>query len=131
MPFYKARPVVPKRQPDKYLYQTDPVSDQLYPVLDATDNVRVIAAYAVATWSVQPTQLGVRLTVDGVLETYIKGNPENNVDYLIEPAMRTLKTYAEVGGRSFALEGRRVKVEARVTGGTVSLLQATVVWAKW
>ena len=124
-----------KHQPDAVLSQTDPVSGTWYTVLDTTKNVRVILADARVTWTVQPTPLEIRITIDGEVIPWSQADPESLADYftvwikqgyhdqLLAIATAPLSV-------AFLLEGRSVKVEARITGGTVSNLSARVKWAK-
>lgn len=124
-----------QHQADATLSQANPVSGTKYTVLDTTKNVRIIAAFVQCTWTVQPTPLEIHVTIDGQSITHLVGNPASATDY--ETAMNLNSEAAQplsaVGTRlnwGFDYEGRSVKVEVEITGGTVSNLAARVKYAK-
>ncbi|NVM23119.1 MAG: hypothetical protein HWN68_15215 [Desulfobacterales bacterium] len=123
-----------KHQADATLDQTDPVSGTKYEVLATTKNVRIILIEAQCTWTVQPTPLEIHVTIDGQPLVFSKADPVSEDYYYATPyapvAGGSLNVVAEVRHRAFLLEGRSVKVEAEITGGTVSNLSARVKYAK-
>jgi len=114
---------VPEHQADAVLSQDNPVSETWYTVLNTTKNVRLLSLYANITWAVtQPTPLEVRVTIDGQTETFSVSNPVSGTDYVgvlgYASASYLINTLAEQRSRAFLLEGRSVKVEARITWAT-------------
>ena len=117
---------VPEHQADAYLSQYNPVSGQLYTVLDTTKNVRIIAANIKITWATtQPTPLELIITVDGQTLTFQVANPISIQAYYpifdasVPPSSEILTTPNTISSnRAFLLEGRSVKVEARITWAT-------------
>ena len=127
--------VLPKHQPDAVIDQDNPVSGTKYPVCDVK-NARILSLYTKIIWSVQPSSLELHTTVDGVLHTYTIANPLSDKGYYgsrpyeSDPIMSLV--YIEfVGARAYLFEGRSVKIELEVTGGTVSNLSARMKWAQW
>ena len=122
------------------LSQANPVSTTLYEVLAATKNVRIRGIAINITWGVtQPTPLEVVLTVDGQTVTYSFTNPVSATEYF-----PTLLPYAAENAQAlsatnyhiyspFFLEGRSVRVQARVTWATTqpTPLVCRVKYAKW
>ena len=125
-----------KDQPDATLDQDNPESGTKYEVLATTKRVRIIHIAVRCTWTVQPSPLEVWITIDGKTVRCVQTDPENNVWYYpIEVYPENVDMTmgkAEYKGiaRSFLREGRSVKVEAEITGGTVSNLSARVKYAK-
>lgn len=77
------------------------------------------------------------MTVDGVAVTFHKTNPTSAAYYEAafthphldnQGSMDISGTYTP--SRAFLLEGRSVKIEVEITGGTVSNLSARVKYAK-
>jgi len=128
----------PVDQDDATLTQA-PVSGTKYTVLDTTPNVRIISISVQCTWTVQPTPLEIHITIDGKTITHTFTNPVTATDYIafIDPtkaatAQGLSATAAlDLGLPPFLREGRSIKVEAEITGGTVSNLSARVKYAKW
>jgi len=127
---------VPKHQADAVLNQANPVSGTKYTVLDTMYNVRLISLAVKCTWTVQPTPLEMHVTLDGRLITLIQNDPVSGTSYypyylsfLSEDG--TLTTQQDIINKPFFLEGRTVKIEVEITGGTVSNLSARVKYAKW
>ena len=124
-----------KHQPDTVLDQANPDNGKKYTVLE-TKNVRIISIMVQCTWSVQPSPLELYLTIDGVPWKWSFTDPQSvrayvcqNTRYLAEDAQ--VLEYITGGTECpFLLEGRSVKIEAEITGGTVSNLSARVKWAK-
>lgn len=118
-------------QGDSYFSQANPVSTTLYPwkdestgnLLGTQKNVRIISVAAYVTWAVtQPTPLEIVCTVDGKTIIFVKGSPISAMPYtgyLSGELAENNQQMAEGAGllinRSFLLEGRSVKVEARIT----------------
>jgi len=130
----RAEPTIFKHQADATLDQASPVSGTKYEVLATTKNVRIIGISAVCTWTVQPDPLEVHVTIDGQLLSFHFTDPVSTTPYFAYlDANRTAINQAmdsSVGKEAFLLEGRSVKVEAEITGGTVSNLSARVKYAK-
>ena len=132
------RPQVPPEwQTDAVLDQASPGDGEKYTVLDTKKNVRVITIACRCTWSVQATRMDVFVTVDGIALSGGVSSPASNTPYYVyvawalEAGLIALGTSTAELRKSFLLEGRSVKVEVSVTGGTVSKLEARVKYAKW
>ena len=123
-----------KHQDDATINQANPVSGTKYEVLAETKNVRIISIAVRCTWTVQPTPLEVWITVDGQTMRFYFPDPISDTWYKGYIADESVEGYLTVDYaaqyRAFLLEGRSVKVEAEITGGTVSNLSARVKWAK-
>lgn len=125
-----------QHQADATLSQANPVSGTKYTVLDTTKNVRIIGMMVRCTWTVQPTPLEIHVTVDSQSITFQKIDPVSTISYFpafnaFADSLNQILTDAAVGDtRSFLLEGRNVKVEVEISGGTVSNLTARVQHAK-
>ena len=135
MPLRRRWPPIPQQQPDAVLDQPDPVSGTKYPVLNTTPNVRIIAVAVRCTWTVQPTPLEIHITIDGQSITHTETNPVSDdwhYAYISAPDPPSSQPFGSTVGReAFLYEGRTVKVEAEITGGTVSNLRARVKYAKY
>ena len=115
-----------QQQADAAISQANPVSTTLYEVLATTKNVRILSLAATITWAVtQPTPLEVVVTIDGQTLIYAVSNPVSAAEHvdmslpsraeasqqLVSPANN-----AEwMAHRGFLLEGRSVRVQARIT----------------
>ena len=116
--------------------QDSPTTEQEYPVLTTTANVRIIGLAAKCTWSSQPTPLNLIVTIDGRTLTFYRNTPVSNTWYypgMAESDVETalpMGTTSQMQSRTFLLEGRSIAVTAKVTGGTVSNLSARVIYAK-
>jgi len=132
---------VPELQEGSYLSQA-PGSGTLYEWRDPTNttplgtqrNVRIIGIFVRCTWTVQPTPLEVHLTIDGVVHTASYTDPVSNTGYFVYVDPSLTSGYAMSSGtgkEAFLVEGRAVKIEAEITGGTVSNLAMRVLWARW
>ena len=123
-------------QVDAVLNQANPVSGTLYPVLAASEDVRIISISINNIWTVQPSPLDAELAIDGVTVRHNKINPASATSYyaIIEEANsmanQSLATISPALTRSFLWEGQSVAVGARTTGGTVSNLTSRVKWAR-
>ena len=125
-----------KHQANATLSQANPMSGTKYEVLATSKRVRIIGLTAKCVWTVQPTPLEIHVTVDGVAFKWSQTDPVSN-DYYDAKTIRTswapTAQICAVAGNiapAFLLEGRNVKVEVEITGGTVSNLSATLVWAQ-
>ena len=120
-------------QPDATLSQASPVSAQVYTILDTTANCRIINMVASCTWSGQPSPLVIRVIIDGVTINFTINNPSSSLTYVAVLAfglpVLSVTGYDEYG-KAFLLEGRSVKVQVLITGGTVSNLAGRVTYAK-
>lgn len=123
----------PEHQADATLSQANPVSGTKYTVLDTTENVRIIWIRAKCTWTVQPTPLEVHITIDGESYSFYVSNPASAIwhNALFDIGEEILSATIIPGYRAFFLEGRSIKVEVEITGGTVSNLSGQVRYAKW
>jgi len=135
----------PKHQADATVNQA-PVSGTKYEwssdgtqtnKLGDLKNIRIISIVAQCTWTVQPTPLEVHLTIDGQALLWTKTDPATATDYFCvfndddAPDAMQFETGATGKYRSFLVEGRSVKIEVEITGGTVSNLFLRVKYAKW
>lgn len=129
--------IPPTHQADAVLNQGNPVSGTAYPVLAATNNVRIISIAVSVTWTVQPNPLEVHVTIDGNTITYTVANPVSATYYFARPAAALAETaqildtnyYSHY--RAFLLEGKNVAITAETTGGTTSNLACRVKYARW
>ena len=119
----------PKLMADAVLSQANPVSGTLYTVLDTTKNVRIISISAAITWATtQPTSLDVFVTIDGQTIVFYSSNPVSATNYIAWIIPFTAESnqgqmHAAVGMqsdnyRAFLLEGRSIKIQARITWAT-------------
>lgn len=117
----------------KYEWSTD---GSVANAIGTQKNIRIISIAASCTWTVQPNPLEIHVTVDGVSHVFIKSNPVSATDYVgvmrhhLAENDQSLYAADDAIQRSFLLEGKSVKVEAEITGGTVSALNMRVKWAK-
>lgn len=113
-------------QADATLSQSNPVSTTLYTVLDTTLNVRIYSIAANITWATtQPTPMEAVVTIDGQTVIFRRDNPVTNTYYgakvneTTTPALQEFDAAGAVAGyRAFLIEGRSVKVQARITWAT-------------
>ena len=125
-----------QHQPDAVLNQANPVSGTKYEVLAETKNVRIIGIVVVCTWTVQPTPLEIHVTIDGQAIKHSQTDPESAKFYYPTINRQSFEQgqVMDVGAQQsnipFLYEGRSIKVEAEITGGTVSNLSARVKYAK-
>lgn len=120
-------------QADATITQANPVSGTKYEVLATTKNVRLYTLNVACTWSVQPSPLEIHVTIDGQTPKADQANPGSTTNYRVyirdEQADWEFKTgFAE--HRAFLVEGRSVKIEGEITGGTVSQLASRVKYGK-
>lgn len=115
----------PQARGDAYLSQVNPVSNTLYTVLDTTANVRVLSMVASITWATtQPTNLTIVLTIDGVAYTFVFASPVSGTNYFaslaaqLNEAAQQLETTDRLNQRPFMIEGRAVKIQAKITWAT-------------
>lgn len=126
---------VAKHQADATLSQANPVSGTKYEVLATTKNVRIISITGYVEWTVQPTPLEAHITIDGQALRATKIDPVTATTYYTEISAGGTLTFVftttdHAHSRAFLFEGRNVKIEVEVTGGTVSLLEARVKYGK-
>ena len=133
-----------KHQPDATINQDNPDSGIKYEwssdgtqanKLGTLKNVRIISIEVHCTWTVQPTPLEIWVTIDGQSLRFFVTDPESATLYYDElyPSEEygyLVKANPHAPKRAFLLEGRSVKVEVEITGGTVSNLSARVKYAK-
>ena len=137
-----------KHQPDATINQDNPDSGTKYEwssdgtqakKLGTQKNVKIISIDVQCTWTVQPTPLEVHVTIDGKNIKHSADSPLSAKWYEAYPQaynaennqpLSDVETVQYSLYRPFLYEGRNVKVEAEVTGGTVSNLSARVKWAK-
>ena len=123
-----------KEQPDATLDQANPVSGTKYTVLDTVRNARIKSISVRCVWTVQPTPIELWVTIDGQTIRHRFDNPETAKSYYalkakgLDANNQGLSLSSE--SEAFIYEGRSVKVEAEITGGTVSNLSARVKYAK-
>ena len=149
----RVAPDVFKHQADATINQTNPGDGTKYEwssdgtqanKLGTQKNVQLLGIIVKCTWTVQPTPLEIHAVIDGVAWKWTKTDPVSDTDYFcyiqpdIAPLSQTLVGSAQavttVGDvtldRYFSGGARSVKVEAEITGGTVSNLSARVKYAK-
>ena len=124
-----------EHQPDAVLNQDNPESGTKYEVLATTKRCRIISIAVVCTWTGQPTPLEIHVTIDGQSITHVQDDPVSAQYYVAELKEHGDQTFQAMGvtshlNRAFLYEGRTVKVEAEITGGTVSNISARVKYAK-
>ena len=131
-----------QHQPDAYIDQANPVSGQKYEwssdgtqtnKLGTIKNVRIIGIVAQCTWTVEPGEIRIYVTIDGQDMFSFQGAPVSEKDYYWGLSMTQTGNYLcrdASSGRAFLFEGRSMKVEVSVTNGTVSNLSARVKYAK-
>lgn len=119
----------------KYEWSTD---GAVANAIGTQNNVRILGIAVRCTWTVQPTPIEAHVTIDGNAITHAIGNPTSNTWYYVSMEDWEAAETAQVlvtGGETVArqqpiYEGRAVKVEAEITGGTVSALNMRVKWAR-
>lgn len=124
-----------EQQADAFLNQANPVSGTKYEVLATNKRVRIIGIAVSSLWTVQPTPLEIHVTIDGIAYKWTQTDPVDGSWYMCPLDARFAETAQEMAAgaalsSAFVLEGRTVKVEAEITGGTVSNLTARVKWGK-
>jgi len=131
---------VPTQQDDAVLNQANPTSGTLYEVLPETPNCRIIGVAVRCTWTVQPTPLELHITIDGIVFTFSKTDPvsdqwtfpqaETFYDVPANAGLLNTST-AFQGYKTWLKEGRNIRVQAEITGGTVSNLSCRLRYARW
>lgn len=132
-------PLPPKHQADVNLDESNPATTP-YTVLVTTQNCRLISISIYSEWTVQPDPLSVIITIDGQTVQLNQANPVTATTYYIRNQSNmpsdgmSLDTTDYALYKSFFLEGRSIKVEARIgatTAGTVQKMICRVKYAKW
>lgn len=123
-------------QADVTLNQANPVSGTQYAVLPATTFVRIIAGYAVVTWTVQPSPLELHATLDGITIDHqfvnpVSLQPYNLEDYYASRVITAQYLAVAVRSRPFYYETTAGSVTAETTGGTVQNLSASIIYARF
>ena len=127
----------PEHQAEIVFIQLNPVSGTKYTMLDTTPNVRIIGLYVGVTWTVQPSPLELYITIDGQTLKFAVDDPESVKPYYpsLESRYASDSQYLTLTEllktMPFFLEGRSVKIEVEITGGTVSRIDSRVLYAKW
>ncbi len=127
-----------QHQPDATLSQINPVSETLYPVLATNTNARIIGIETDVTWAVtQPTNLTVKITIDGNTITHVAGTPISTTNYFCVIRLSQSNAGQAMGTQQdivtpFEYEGRSIKIEASITWAVTqpSPLNCRVKWAK-
>lgn len=109
--------------PDIATSQANPVSTTIYTVLSETVNVKILGISAAITWATtQPTPLDVIVTVDDYPILFTVANPVSASLYNAFQdegyANGALATTVRLGTRPYLLEGKKVKIEIRITWAT-------------
>lgn len=127
-----------ERQADATLNQDNPTDGNPYTVLATTANVKILSIGVKQIHSVTPTNLQIHVTIDGQTITFEKTSPTSNWWYECIRCVDKANTAQELGDSdnveyymAYLMEGRSVKVEAEVNGGTVSNLACYVKYAKY
>jgi len=123
-----------QHQPDAVLDQANPVSGTKYLVLETT-NARIISIAVWCTWTGQPTPLECHIIIDGVSIPVSQTDPVSATIYTVDNSYAaganfSFNTALYHPSRAFLIEGRTIKIEAEITGGTVSKLEARVKFAR-
>lgn len=131
------------QQADATLSQANPTSGTKYAVSGelgtGAKNARITSIEVQCTWTAQPTPLEIHVTIDGNALIFTKTDPVSATPYFchVEPGnnatTQTMNVSVTTGGvllLPFHLEGGSIKIEAEITGGTVSNLSARVKWNK-
>ena len=133
-------------QPDAAKGIDNPVSEQLYEWTDESgnplgfqNNVRIISIFAKVNWeTTQPTPLEAIVTVDGRTLVFKRNNPDSGSSFFACFTGDYADNEQELSGdnwakyRAFLLEGRRVKIQFRLTWATTqpTYMGYRVKWAK-
>lgn len=127
-----------QQQPDATLTEPVAVSGTMYTVLDTVKNARIISAEVDIEWTVQPN-VEIYFIVNGIPHVHAIALPVStspyipfrrpDVDAIAQPLI--LRSEAnDLTAPSFLYEGKSIKVQAGRTGGTATVLNARVKWAK-
>ena len=98
--------------------------------------VRIHSINVNVTWTVQPSPLEIWVTVDGKTWRFFVIDPESVTNYYALIASNQTPTFQSLSTTDFGFykngmfDGRSVKIEAEITGGTVSNISAIVKWGK-
>ena len=126
-----------RQQPDAYVSIDDPTVGQLYSIppfdIERRD-IRIIGMAASCTWTGAPSEGAIYITMDGQLITYLCSGPVSGEIYFAKngtefpESEQTLVT--EPPDTAFLREGKRIKIQAKITGGIVTNLWVRIKWAK-
>ena len=130
-----------QQQADAVISQADPVSDTVYNVLPASDNVEINSIGVAVTWAVtQPTNLRVIVTVDGIAKTFTIAAPVSATAYAPSAAIGVDEASQLLASATGELtrqalqgcKGRNVQVDVAVTWATTqpTPLDCRVKWAQ-
>lgn len=125
-----------QHQPDATLDEDDPVSGQKYTILETTKDVKIYSLVAKSIWSEQPSPLEIHVTIDGNTITFTKANPASNEFYEADRQANLAESAQSLNAMGISryvaqyYQGKSIKIEAEVTGGTVSNLSTRIKWAK-
>jgi len=124
-----------QQQDDATLDQDSPVSGTKYSVLDTKGHkVRIKSICLTCTWTGQPTPLECHITIDGKSKTVTQADPVSGTPYYVainaDAVNPVFGTTDLTPYQAFLCEARSIKIEAEITGGTVSNLSARVKYAK-
>ncbi len=127
-------------QPDADWSSNTPSSGQYYEVLAVKANAAIKSVWVKVNWAdTQPSNLAVKVTIDGQVYIFSMGNPSSGTDYFIylrgnynaDSQWLGPNDDAALYQRGYILEGRSVKVEVAVTGvAGVSWVGSKVRYAK-
>ena len=127
-----------RQQPDAYVSIDNPTVGQLYSIppfdIERRD-VRIIGMAANCTWTGAPSEGAIYITMDGQLITYKCEGPVSGKTYyaengLAEPESNQTLVPDTAPAVPFLREGKRIKIQAKITDGVVTNLWVRVKWAK-
>ena len=125
------------QQPDAYVSINDPTVGLLYsiPPFDVERrDVRIIGVAANCTWTGAPSEGAIYITMDGQLITYLCSGPVSGTTYYATNGLAESESNQTLSDTSpavpFLREGKRIKIQAKITGGVVTNLWVRVKWAK-
>jgi hypothetical protein len=138
--FISSTTVPPKNMADAILNQATPTSAALYTILPTTLNCKIYSATVSVTWTVQPTPVEIIVTIDGNVITHAFTNPVSTTPYGICNGVVACNgaATAQLLAAAYAVdslppfyEGKSIMIQARTTGGTVSVLAGRVKYGQY
>lgn len=124
------------QQADAVLSQANPVSGTKYTVLDTVKNARIMSMEVDCAWTVQPTPLQLHVTIDGQTIIFSLIDPATATGYYAKVWPASAEDSQGLDGatvfpqyKPFIVEGKSIKIEAEITGGTVQSLDARIKYA--